>query len=266
MSIQDAWVIGLGIGIISGAIVIAITRVLFAKRERKDYLERVAAANSEISDCVRPLVGKVPLSSELVNSIVMSTAQKYAVERRHLHDAETLADDLIKEIMVTPLLSGEQKVEFSAFISKLRAKQRDAEAVSTRNTAVWHYDTGFVSATLGVTSAVFAMSAALFLALSRPGNLADASWIIAVATLVPLLASFVGYQFWRKRKPGEEKEGLRAIYFVDFKSRNDRHDGSFGGGSGNGNGNGNGNGYQRAAVGGQDKGQAAGLSVKYKTK
>lgn len=46
--LNNAWVTGIGGGIISSLIVFFVTRYFFSKREKREYLQKIETANNEI--------------------------------------------------------------------------------------------------------------------------------------------------------------------------------------------------------------------------
>ena len=60
---SNPWVIGIGGGVLSGLLVTLITRYLFSKRERREYLQKVATANNEIIYTIRPAIAEKTIPS-----------------------------------------------------------------------------------------------------------------------------------------------------------------------------------------------------------
>lgn len=52
--LNNAWVVGIGGGILSGLIVTVITRYLFSKKENSEYMQKVSSVNREIIYALRP--------------------------------------------------------------------------------------------------------------------------------------------------------------------------------------------------------------------
>jgi hypothetical protein len=98
--LNNAWVIGLGAGVLSSLFVAIITRRIFSKRDNREYLQKVQGANSEVLYAIRPGIseGVIP-DRVIVNHIIQATARKYSVDIDSMHNLDTLASDLIKEVM-----------------------------------------------------------------------------------------------------------------------------------------------------------------------
>ena len=108
--LQNPWVIGVGGGVISGLLVTLITRYLFARRERREYRQKVATANHEIIYTIRPAVAeKVIPSAAMVEALFSATARKYEVNSDDLLSISALANELMKEVMDNTFLTSNQK-------------------------------------------------------------------------------------------------------------------------------------------------------------
>lgn len=123
--INNPWVTGIGGGIISSIIVFFITRYIFSKKEKKEYLQKIETANNEILHSIRPLIVEKEIpDNELVNSVRHSIAKKYGVKSEDLYSDLSLSNDFICKIMSNSFLSSQQKLEFCTNIKKLKEKPK----------------------------------------------------------------------------------------------------------------------------------------------
>src|SRR5579862_6751073 len=78
--LQNPWVVGIGGGIVSGALVAWLTHLVLAKGENKEYRGKVNNANREVIYAIRPGIseGNIP-TVEVINSLVMATARRNSV-------------------------------------------------------------------------------------------------------------------------------------------------------------------------------------------
>ena len=124
--LNNPWVTGIGGGIISSLIVFFVTRYLFNKKENKEYNQKIQTANNEILYSLRPLIIEKSIpSSQILSAIRVSIAQKYSVKQEDLYNEISLYNDLVTEIMSTPFLSSEQKLDYCASLQQIRTKETD---------------------------------------------------------------------------------------------------------------------------------------------
>lgn len=230
---NNAWIIGIGGGVISGFIVFIITGKIFSKRENKEYLQKIRMANNELLYAVRPLIVELRLPTwEIFQSILVSTAKKYNLKTDHLYNRTDIADDLIKEIMDNPFLTSESKLNYCKLaneIKDLRLTQFDK--MHDRNNYIYiekakSISTEYLSLLLGVITALMALAASL-LAFANKGwaeivkannGSKDLKWIgiLTIFTLIPVIAIGVTRYFpmlkgrpnkeWRSEKGKDEND------------------------------------------------------------
>jgi len=118
--LNNAWVIGIGAGIISGLFVFLITRYFFSKKDNKEYFQKISAANREVLYAVRPGIseGEVP-NSTILEHLIAATARKYGIEQNAMLTESEIASELIKEVMDSAFISANRKIEFCNKLSLL---------------------------------------------------------------------------------------------------------------------------------------------------
>jgi len=217
---SNPWVVGIGGGIISGIMVTLITRYLFSKKEKREYLQKVETANNEILYSIRPSIAeKVFPSLDVIDSILVSTAKKYAVDKNDLYSVVTLSNDIVKEIMANSFLSSQQKVEFCELVSNLRKKHleiREAELHKPETIKIVKEDSSeFISLTMGAMTAATAIIATLVVFMKGKFGMEGESTlrtmlpIILVATFIPLVLSVTTVILRRMKEITEGKAGKK---------------------------------------------------------
>lgn len=118
--LNNAWVIGIGGGILSGLIVTVITRYLFSKKDNSEYMQKVSSVNREIIYALRPGIseGHIPDESVLL-ALANSTARKYRVSKSDIYQPKQIAEELIKEIMDSSFISTETKKSYCQTLAHL---------------------------------------------------------------------------------------------------------------------------------------------------
>ena len=166
----NPWAVGIGGGFLSGLLVTLITRVIFSRRENREYLQRVATANNEIIYSLRPSISEKNLPSrEILDSLLASTARKYDVKKTDLYDAQRLVEDIIKEIMDSGFISSQQKIEFCEQLSILKAQPSPAieEGPPRGEESKGERLTPYLSALMGIMSAFAVILAIATLYISK---------------------------------------------------------------------------------------------------
>lgn len=111
--LNNAWVVGIGGGILSGLFVAFISRYLFAKKDNREYTQKIFAVNREVIYALRPGIseGKFP-TDEVLDSLLSATARRYKVSREDVFKPKQIAEELIKEIMDSSFISSDTKQDY----------------------------------------------------------------------------------------------------------------------------------------------------------
>jgi len=120
--LNNPWFVGIGGGVLSGLFVAIITRALFSRRDKREYIQKLNIANAEILYAIRPGVseGVIP-HQNVVGSLIKATARKYRVDVKDMYDITDLADGLIKEVMDSSFISASAKNEFCEKLTFLKS-------------------------------------------------------------------------------------------------------------------------------------------------
>jgi hypothetical protein len=118
--INNPWIIGVGGGILSGLFVAWVTRLIFSKRDNKEYLQKLRAANQEVIYAIKPGIseGVIP-TPEIVNHLISATSRRYEVDSDLMYTVNDIASELIKEVMDSSFISAAIKQEFCEKLSNL---------------------------------------------------------------------------------------------------------------------------------------------------
>ncbi len=118
----NGWVIGLGTGVLSGAVVALVTRLILSRRENRDYKKNVDAANREIVYTIRASIpdDQIP-SRDVVVALIHSSARRLSVSARDLFGPSEIAEELVKEVMDSSFLSSAKKKEYTTLVLPIGA-------------------------------------------------------------------------------------------------------------------------------------------------
>ena len=185
--LSNPWGIGIGGGILSGLVVTVVSRRVFSRGDRGEYIQKLQSANREIIYALRPGIseGHGP-DRRVVESLINATARKYAVDKSDLHDATQIGEELAKEIMDSSFISAKTKREYCnqldsltqepAVVSGARLRPRsDLAEYRSRMAAM-------MSVTLGVTTAVMTVAIIFY-------DTFDAGTTEPIASLLPVIVA-----------------------------------------------------------------------------
>ncbi|MFM2482183.1 hypothetical protein [Celerinatantimonas sp. YJH-8] len=210
--LSNPWVVGIGGGVLSGLLVTFITRYLFSKRERREYLQKVATANNEIIYAIRPAISeKVMPSDHMLEALFSATAIKYSVDESDLYSKAGLANELMKEVMDNSFLSSQQKVEFCELLSTLKEVKKlgpEAQRV-VEYIRVNRGNSSDTSMMLGLVTAMMAVVTTLFVYIKDKDDFLSENILglsskllpmMVVMTIVPIMAVFLRDFFKKLRR------------------------------------------------------------------
>ncbi|MCL3782524.1 hypothetical protein EMN47_19240 [Prolixibacteraceae bacterium JC049] len=221
--LNNAWTIGIGGGIISGILVFVITNKIFAKKENKEYAQKIQMANKELLYSIRPLiVGQHIPSQDLIDSIIFSTARKYNVKIDDIYENEELAEDLSKEILDNPFLNSESKLKYCELTINLKELGGEEEAESKREVIYIEKAKSIskesISVTLALMTTMTAIVATVFasksdIVLFENKNSTELITMFFAITSIPIFALLLT----RLLKATKAEQRIQKINFENIK-------------------------------------------------
>ncbi len=200
--LDNPWVIGIGGGILSGLFVAWITRLIFSKRDNKEYLQKLRAANQEVIYAIKPGIseGVIP-TPEIVNHLISATSRRYDVDSGLMYTVNQIASDLIKEVMDSSFISASTKQDFCEKLSNLIpvASIKDENLVIKLKEA--SKSKSQASAVMSLMAGLMTGMAASFIAAKDIDLFKDpeSMLLLAVPALIAVLVSIVSV-FFRELK------------------------------------------------------------------
>ena len=127
--LNNAWVIGIGGGVLSGFFVTVFSRMILSRRDRGEYVQKLQSANREIIYALRPGIseGHVP-NRQVVVLLINATARKYGVDIGDLVDPAQIGEELTKEIMGSSFISASTKQEYCDQLTPLTSAPPEVTA------------------------------------------------------------------------------------------------------------------------------------------
>jgi hypothetical protein len=188
--LQNAWVTGIGGGIVSGLIVYFITAWLFSNQSKRDAARKVSSANQEITLAVRQGIpeNRIP-SRPVLDALIKATARKHSLQAAELYGPGEVAQDLIKEVMDSSFISAEAKEGYCERLAELDRSETnlDRATAGEKRASIRSPQTAVISLALAMSAAI--MSATLVLVMREGGMDAfDKSRSVTISILLPVVA------------------------------------------------------------------------------
>jgi len=228
--LNNAWVVGIGGGILSGLLVTLITRYIFSKKDDKEYIQKLATVNKEVVYALRPGIseGHIP-DEEVLSSLINATARKYKVARDDVFRPKQIAEELIKEIMDSSFISSETKKNYCETLAHLLVVKEevktsiDLKSVEDIERKISESDyrsrlVSRMSAILGLTAAMGTMSVTLFKDLgssssgsvSKVFDIAVPGFTVIFATMVAMMAMVLAMKLKTLKDDTSEAENEKS--------------------------------------------------------
>lgn len=130
--LQNAWVVGIGGGIISGIIVFFVTKYIADRKDNSGYLKTIDLANKEVINMLKPYISDKGLPDvNILNSILSATSRKYKIKVNEMQSISTICEELICEIISNIYVSNDKKEEYmnelEGYKSKLSANNKKSD-------------------------------------------------------------------------------------------------------------------------------------------
>jgi hypothetical protein len=137
--LTNSWVVGIVGGVLSGLFVTWISRIIFSKKDNREYFQKILQANKEVIYAIRPTIseGEIP-SQAIIESLISSNSIKYGIETQDMFSIEQICDRLIKEVMDSSFISSKVKTEYCQQLLQIkeeiiREKVRREKTVGNKN-------------------------------------------------------------------------------------------------------------------------------------
>ena len=110
---DNPWFVGIVGGVLSGVAATWISRLIFSKRDSREYAQKVAAVNREVIYSVRPGIseGSIPVPAVL-QALIASTCRKYGVTDKDAFNVQQISEELMKEVMDSSFISSATKQDY----------------------------------------------------------------------------------------------------------------------------------------------------------
>jgi hypothetical protein len=122
--LENPWFVGIVGGILSGIAATWISRLIFSKRDSREYAQKVAAVNREVIYSVRPGIseGNIP-EPAVLEALVAATCRKYGVTDKDAFNVQQISEELMKEVMDSSFISSAIKQDYCTKLLRMREPQ-----------------------------------------------------------------------------------------------------------------------------------------------
>jgi hypothetical protein len=124
---DNAWFIGISTGLASGAIIAIITPLFLRRRRARDLAIRRERAADDTLSTLRPAVatGTLP-SAPVVEAIARASAFRRGLDSKLATPVTGLMDQMISEIMISPFLAPDARLQLADRLLSLRSELESA--------------------------------------------------------------------------------------------------------------------------------------------
>jgi hypothetical protein len=130
---DNPWFVGIVGGIVSGVAATWISRLIFSRRDSREYAQKVASVNREVTYSLRPGIaeGNVPTAAVL-SALIAATSRKYGVSESDVFSVHQISEELMKEVMDSSFISSITKQEYCNNLLALQEKPNLVDANFTQ--------------------------------------------------------------------------------------------------------------------------------------
>jgi hypothetical protein len=185
--INNGWIIGIVTGVVSGALLAAVTPLFLRRRRARDLAIRRDRAADDVLSALRPSVatGYLP-SATTVDAIARASAYKRGLDPKYAIPASTIIDVLIYEVMVSVFLVPETRLSEANKLLELQV-ELDRKVVTKEPSSARNYRAETAIASLAGAATIGGVAAA---------SSAVGSWVPVVSTLAVGLFVFLIFYFY----------------------------------------------------------------------
>lgn len=231
--LENPWFVGIVGGILSGIAATWLSRLLFSKRDNREYAQKVATVNREIIYSVRPGIseGNIP-GAEVLNALVASTCRKYAVAVSDAFTVDQISEELVKEVMDSSFISSATKQDYCAKLLAMRASPpqslEEKLPVENKKVSVESIENlrskmlAQMSAITGVMVATLTLFLTVFkdrfdFPLSGPIKELSLPLVVLAASAVAMMAVLLSTMVMREARISARKREMKATEKSDAK-------------------------------------------------
>lgn len=230
--LDNPWFVGIVGGILSGIAATWLSRLLFSKRDNREYAQKVAAVNREVIYSVRPGIseGNIP-GAEVLNALVASTCRKYAVAVSDAFTVNQISEELVKEVMDSSFISSATKQDYCAKLLAMRAlphRSAEEQVVAQKKASVESIENlrskmlAQMSAITGVMVATLTIFLTVFKdrfgsPLSGPIRELSLPLLVLAASAVAMMAVLLATMVMREARLSALRREMKATEKSDIK-------------------------------------------------
>lgn len=227
---QNAWVIGIAGGTISGIIVYYITIYVLDRKKRSDYKRDITYANNAVLDVLRPYIANSGLPSKKeLEVIINSISRQYGVKSNEMYSLTAFYEDLVLEFIGNLYIPDEVKkknienlLENINTMTNETSNKSEQEQVQTKKEKTVQ----IIGVLVGTLSAIVSICSGIIISGSGKGDFNIIVTIVSGLAIVItiILGGWIYFTTYRNVKLLDRNRKIKVNnYYVDrnfFKMKN----------------------------------------------
>jgi hypothetical protein len=232
--LDNPWFVGIVGGILSGIAATWISRLIFSKRDSREYAQKVAAVNREVIYSLRPGIseGNIP-DADVLNALVASTCRKYGVAVPDAFNVVQISEELVKEVMDSSFISSATKQDYCAKLLAMRSPpapklEPQAKSTTEKSTSVESIESlrSKMLAQMSAITGVMVATLTLFLTVFKErfdtpvfGPIKELSLplVVLAASVVAMMAVLLATMVMREARISARKREMKSTERPDAK-------------------------------------------------
>ena len=187
--LSNSIVIGVISSLIASIIIFFVSKFFFRRKINKEKSQRINMARKDVIYAIRPMVlEKKIIPNAQLGLFFSALAKQYEVDAKDIYDYQSLSEDLMKEILLNPLLSIENRVEYGNFIETFLQSGKDKknvisdESSSPTNSSIYR-----LSVYVSLFTAILSLIATLLLDVGNEFNTESLNNIHLLAAFIVMI-------------------------------------------------------------------------------
>lgn len=185
---QNAWVIGIAGGTISGIIVYYITVYFLAGKRNRDFKRNITLANNAVLNLLRPYIANSGLPDrKALKAIINSISRQYGVKCSEMNPISAFYEDLVVEFVSNLYIPDEvKKRNIEKLLESINAllQEETIKSVQEQRQVVKSKNVQAIGGLVGLSSAALSILSGIVLSSNGKGSFNFIVGIISIVVVV----------------------------------------------------------------------------------
>ncbi len=222
---QNAWVVGIAGGIISGIVVYYITSCVLDRKKKSEHKRNIVMANNAVLDLLRPYIANSGLpDKKQLEVIVNSVSREYRVKKSEMNPIRVFYEDLVTEFIGNLYIPDEVKKEnIRILLENIEGleKENDDKIEQKQVRSVKGKTSNSIELLAGLLSAIVSIFAGVVGSSSGKGSFNLIVGIISVLVILIIVIVGVGTSiktYKMERLCRDNSIGIKTNYFINSEN------------------------------------------------